>query len=475
MDEQNERGSKTAPAQTIPPPSPSCPAPDSPQQAQGDQNAQSARPSRVRWGIAGFCFAGLAINYIDRSAVSVALPFMAEDLSLTATEQGLILSAFSWTYAVMQLPAGWLIDKLGARLMFGASVLLWSLFTALTAVAGNFATLLGFRLGLGVGEAGGYPSSAKAVSRWFPQRERGRATGVYDSGARVGSALAVPLIAAIIGLFGWRAAFLMLGVLGLVWTIGWWSYYRSPEQHRKVNDAERAHIHSDDEQPTQHQRETTPDGNERRIHLWRHRTVWGMIAGFSCLNFVVTFFLTWFPSYLVEERGFDLLQLGFFGLIPSLAAVAGSWSGGLVGDALLARGWSLNKTRKTCLVAGMLTSSVIALAVLAEQAWLALVLLSISYFAIAFAMVSVWCLPADVAPRHQVATLAGTQNFAANIASAASPIVIGFLAGTTGSFVVPLVATGCVALLGAMCFGLLIRKVEPLASNPRTTGTPSNT
>jgi ACS family glucarate transporter-like MFS transporter len=136
----------------------------------------------------------------------------------------------------------------------------------------------------------------------------------------------------------------------------------------------------------------------------------------------------------------------------------------LAGDALLARGWSVNKTRKTCLVAGMLTSSVIALAVVTEEAWLALVLLSLSYFAIAFAIVSVWCLPADVAPRSRVATLGGAQNFAANIASAASPIVIGFLAGATGSFVVPLVVTGGVALLGAASFGLLIRRVEPLGS-----------
>jgi ACS family D-galactonate transporter-like MFS transporter len=187
-----------------------------------------------------------------------------------------------------------------------------------------------------------------------------------------------------------------------------------------------------------------------------------MIAGFSCLNFVVTFFLTWFPSYLVEERGFDLLKLGFFGVIPGLTAIVGSWAGGLVGDALLARGWTVTRTRKTCLVAGMMGSSVIALAVVTEQAWLALVLLSLSYFSIAFAIVSVWCLPADVAPKHLVGTLGGAQNFVANIASAASPIVIGALAGATGSFVVPLVVTGGVAVLGAASFGLLIRRVEPI-------------
>jgi ACS family D-galactonate transporter-like MFS transporter len=416
------------------------------------------RATRVRWIVAAFCFGGLAINYIDRATISVALPFMTHDFHLTPTEQGLVLSAFSWSYAVLQLPSGWLIDKFGVRLMYGLSVVLWSAFTGLTTLAGSFAALLGFRLGLGVGESGAYPSSAKAVSQWFPRRERGRATAFYDSGARTGSALAVPVVAAIIGAFGWQAAFLVTAGIGVLWAIGWWAYYRSPEQHRGTNAQELALIRDDDAETS------TPDPGAGRIRaLLRHRTVWGMIAGFTCLNFVVTFFLTWLPSYLVTERHFGLLKLGFFGMIPGLSAVLGGWAGGITGDLLLHRGWTLTRTRKTCLVCGMLVSSVIAAAVVTPSAALALVLLSVSYAAIAFAMVSVWCLPADVAPREQVATLGAIQNFAANIASACSPLVIGFLVGATGSFVAPLVVTGCVAVLGALSFGLLIRKVEPVA------------
>src|SRR6185312_15613868 len=150
-----------------------------------------SRATKVRWAVAVFCALGLAINYIDRSAISVSLPFMTEDLSLTPTEKGLILSAFSWSYALMQIPAGRLIDRFGERIMFGASVLVWSVFTGLTALASGFGVLMG----LGVGEAGAYPSSAKTVSRWFPGRQRARATSVYDSGARIGSAVATPVIA----------------------------------------------------------------------------------------------------------------------------------------------------------------------------------------------------------------------------------------------------------------------------------------
>ena len=197
----------------------------------------------MRWAVAVFCAFGLAINYIDRSAISVSLPFMTQDFHLTPTEKGLILSAFSWSYALMQIPAGRLIDRFGERVMFGASVLVWSLFTAATAGVSSFAALLGLRLGLGVGEAGAYPAAAKTVSQWFPLRLRGRATSVYDSGARIGSAAATPIIALIIGLFGWRAAFIFAGGLGILWAIGWWAWYRRPENKAGVNDAELAIIH----------------------------------------------------------------------------------------------------------------------------------------------------------------------------------------------------------------------------------------
>ncbi|MDV3127338.1 MFS transporter [Mycobacterium sp. 21AC1] len=420
-----------------------------------------SRASKVRWAVAVFCAFGLAINYIDRSAVSVSLPFMTEDFHLTPTEKGLILSAFSWSYALMQIPAGRLIDRFGERVMFGASVLVWSLFTGATGAVSSFGALLGLRLGLGVGEAGAYPAAAKTVSQWFPLRLRSRATSVYDSGARIGSAAATPIIALIIGLWGWRAAFLFAGALGVLWAIGWWAWYRRPEFMSAVNEAELAIIHESHKE--QAASNVDPDAKPMRIaELFRRRTVWGMMLGFFCLNFMITFFLTWFPSYLVEERGFNLLKLGIFGMIPPLAAILGSWAGGLVGDYLLSRGWSLNRVRKTCLVGGMLVCSVIALAAVAPQAWQALTLMSISYAASAFTIVTIWCLPADVVDTSTVGSLGATQNFFSNIGSALSPIVIGALYGATGSFEVPLVLTGLVVVAGALCFGLMIKRVEPI-------------
>jgi ACS family glucarate transporter-like MFS transporter len=284
---------------------------------------------------------------------------------------------------------------------------------------------------------------------------------VYDSGARIGSAAATPLIALIIGLFGWRAAFVFAGGLGILWAIGWWAWYRRPENKAGVNAAELAVIHESHRE--QSSNNLHPDAKPMRIvELFKQRTVWGMMLGFFCLNFMITFFLTWFPSYLVEERGFNLLKLGVFGMIPPLAAILGSWAGGLAGDYLLDRGWSLNKVRKTCLVGGMLVCSVIALAAIAPEAWQALVLMSISYAAAAFTIVSIWCLPADVVDSSTVATLGSTQNFFSNIGSALSPIVVGALYGATGSFEVPLLLSGALLVGGALCFGFLIKKVEPI-------------
>jgi ACS family D-galactonate transporter-like MFS transporter len=430
-------------------------------QAQGRQTVPSvsSRASRVRWFVAIACAIGLAINYIDRSAISVALPFMTDDLSLSPAQQGLILSAFSWSYALMQIPAGRLIDRFGERIMFGASVLVWSAFTGLTAVASSFGMLMGLRLGLGVGEAGAYPSSAKTVSRWFPRRERGRATSVYDSGARIGSAIATPVIAGIIAVWGWRAVFVIAFVLGALWTAGWWALYRHPQHLRQVNDAEMAVINEDRAAATS---SATTERPMALGQLLRHRTVWAMMLGFFCVNFMVTFFLTWFPSYLVNERGFDLLKLGIFGSIPPIAAILGSWIGGLTGDYLLARGWSVTRVRKTCLVTGMLLCSVISLAAVAPEAWQALTLMSVSYAAAAFTIVTIWCLPTDVAPTGTVASLGGTQNFFSNIGSALSPIVIGALYGATGTFQAPLLLAGGVAVAGALIFGLMLRRVEPL-------------
>jgi MFS transporter, ACS family, D-galactonate transporter len=417
--------------------------------------------TKVRWMIVGLCFAGLTVNYVDRANLSVALPQMSKDLHLGAGVEGVVLAAFFASYAVFQLPAGHFVDRLGARVVYAIAGVWWSIFTAATALAGSFASLLGFRLALGAGEAGGYPSSAKAVSEWFPVRERAFATAIYDSGSRAGTALALPIVTALIAWLGWRASFAITGALGLVWVVVWVLFYRSPREHARANEEEVAYIEEGGARAA---------AEERSQHdlpwrdLFRYRTVLGMMLGFFCLNYVIYFFITWFPSYLVDARGFDLLKLGVFGVLPALVAIPGGWIGGLTSDALVRRGHSVTTARKVPLVGGMTFASVIALAVIVPSAALALALLSVCYASLAFAAASVWSLPADVAPTPgHVASIGGIQNFASNLAGVLGATTTGALiAATGGSYVAALVLSGGLSLVGAFAYLVIVGRVEPL-------------
>jgi ACS family glucarate transporter-like MFS transporter len=404
------------------------------------------------------CFAGTSINYLDRANLSIAMPKIVDEFHISATLEGLILGAFFWTYALFQLPSGHFIDRIGARIMYAVAVVWWSVFTALTAVATGFASLFGYRLGLGIGESAAYPANAKVVSLWFPRRERALATSIYDSGARFGAAVALPVVAILVSALGWRWSFVITGALGVFWAIGWVLWYRDPRHHRQVSREELDYI---SEGGARSGNESA--GDMRWRDLFRYRTVWGMMLGFFCLNFVIYFFITWFPTYLHDARHFTILKTGFYGVIPAIVAIFGGWLGGWVSDRLYRRTGDLNRARKICLVGGMLFSSVIALSVVVPSATTALVLLSISYASLTFAAASVWSLPADVAPTEgQVASIGGIQNFASNLAGVASPFFVGALYDLTGSFVVPLVVIGCFAVVGALAYAVVIRRVEPL-------------
>ncbi len=412
------------------------------------------------------CFFGLTINYIDRSNLSVALPKMKTALNLGPGAEGVVLAAFFASYAVCQLPAGKAVDRFGEKIVNAVTVAWWAVFTALTAATHNLAQLIGARLGLGAGEAGGYPSSAKAVSLWFPTRERAFATSIYDSGARMGTAVALPIVAALVAWLGWRGSFIVTGALGLVWVAFWLIYYRRPREDPAVSPSELEYIEEGGARvPEKEAEEQQRDaGSVRYRDLFRYRTVLGMMLGFFCLNYIIYFFITWFPTYLVDARGFDLLKLGVFGVLPALVAIPGGWIGGLVSDRMVKQGKSLTVARKIPLVGGMTLSSVIALAVLVPTAAEALALLCVCYAALTFAAASVWSLPADVAPTPgHVASIGGIQNFASNLAGVLGATTTGALVALDGgSFVPALVLSGALGLVGAFSYLMIVGRIEPL-------------
>jgi D-galactonate transporter len=429
-------------------------------------SGQRAKMSNVRWGMIALCFAATTINFIDRSNLGVAVPFIQRDLHLSPTTTGFILGAFFWTYAVMQMPSGYLVDRFGPRLMYTIAVGWWSIFTTTTALARTFSALFGFRLALGIGEAAAYPANAKVVSLWFPRRERVLAASIFDSGTRVGTALSLPIVTYLIATFGWRFSFVATGGLGIAWAIVWVVFYRDPAKSR-ANQAELEYIREDGARDDSVE---TGAAAVKWSDLFRYRTIWGMMLGFFCLNFVIYFFITWFPTYLVDARGFSLPKLGTLGTIPALVAIPGGWLGGFTSDYLYRRGWSLTRARKTCLVGGMIVSSVVAFAALAPTATLALALLSVAYAALAFTGASIWSLPADIAPspRH-VASIAGIQNFASNTAGILTTTFTGVMVAITrGSFVIPLAVAGVLCLVGAGSYLFIVGPIEPLpALKPR--------
>jgi len=410
---------------------------------------------KMRWVVIFLSFLAIAVNYIDRANLAVAAPEIEKALGIGPAEMGFILSGFFWTYALMQMPFGWFVDRVGARIALPLAVGWWSVFTALTAATSSVAGMFGCRLLLGVGEAGAYPSCAKLVSQWFPVKERALATSIFDSGSRVGSALSIPVVALIISSVGWKAAFVITGALGAVWILGWCVIYRNPGPHDTGSSKAAANAPG-----VTRQRQRVTWGS-----LFRHRTLWGMMLGFFCLNFVIYFFITWFPSYLVQTRGFSLKSLGTLGMIPALISIPGGWLGGYVSDALFRRGWSLTAARKTCMVGGMLLSSVITLSAFTANVYLMLAFFGIAYGSLAFAAASIWSLPGDVAPTpDHVASIGGIQNFASNLAGIVITTFTGVMvAMTKGSFTIPLVVAGGFCFLGAFSYLVIVGRIEPLS------------
>jgi len=408
---------------------------------------------KMRWVVIFLAFLAIAINYIDRANLAVAAPQIEKALGIGPAEMGFILSGFFWSYALMQMPFGWFVDRVGARIALPLAVGWWSVFTALTAVATSVAGMFGCRLMLGIGEAGAYPSCAKLVSQWFRKEQRAFATSIFDSGSRVGSALTIPVVALIISSFGWEASFVITGVIGFVWILGWFLIYRNKSTGDLMGETDAAPV-----QPV------APRTKVSWASLFKYRTLWGMMLGFFCLNFVIYFFITWFPSYLVQAHGFSLKSLGTLGTIPALMSIPGGWFGGWVSDALFKRGWSLTAARKTCMVGGMLLSSVITLCAFVTNIYLMLAFFGIAYASLAFAAASIWSLPSDVAPTpDHVASIGGIQNFASNLAGIVITTFTGvMLAITKGSFVIPLCVAGGFCFLGAFSYLVIVGKIEPL-------------
>jgi len=374
----------------------------------------------VRWWIIGTIFIATTINYIDRQALSVAAPYIKKDLLISNEQYGWIVSAFLLAYAIMQFVSGNFIDRIGIKKGFSIAVVWWSIASIAHAVGKGFMSFVGLRFLLGIGEAANFPAAMKAISKWFPEEERTKATGILNMGPGLGAIIAPPIMAFLIYQFGWRMAFVITGLFGFVWLIIWQVVYHDPQFHPKLGDNEKQLLNE------------INDENENYKKLpWteylKYREVWGVALSRFVSDGAFYFFIFWLPSYLVDVKGFDLLQIGLFSWIPFLAADIGSIAGGWTGSKLMANGLSLDQSRKRVMWIGAIFVVPVLMCLFVESPMWAIFFISIALFSTQFKQSSLFTIPVDLFDNKNAASVWGISGSAGSFGAMLFTPVIGWL------------------------------------------------
>ena len=435
-------------------------------QAGASTTASTARRSKARYQILGLLAVGTMINYLDRTVLGIAAPQLTKELGINAAMMGLLFSVFSWSYVASQIPGGLFLDRFGSKLTYFLSMTFWSLCTLAQGLVHGIAGLFVFRLGLGVSEAPCFPTNSRVVATWFPQSERAMATGTYTVGEYIGLAFFSPFLFMLMGAFGWRSLFYVVGGVGIVFGVIWWLMYREPRDHPSANQAELDYIEAGGGLTYRHKDNGAAAAPAKSGFEWRtigrllkHRQLTGICLGQFAGNSTLVFFLTWFPTYLATERHMGWLKIGFFAIMPFIAASIGVMFGGLFSDWLLRRGKSANVARKLPIIAGLLLASTIILANYVESNVAVIAILSVAFFAQGMAALG-WTLVSDIAPEGLLGVTGGIFNFAANLAGIVTPLVVGFIVAATGSFVGALVFIGVIALIGALSYIFIVGDIK---------------
>ena len=407
----------------------------------------SGRPTRVRYIVLSLTVSAYMITYMDRVVISSAAPVMQKELALSMVTMGWILSSFRWGYALFQIPGGWLGDRIGPRRALSLIVAWWSLFTSATALAWNAATMIVFRFLFGVGEAGAFPIATRSLSRWMLPTERGFAQGVTHAGSRLGAALTPPIVVALIAAYGWRAPFLLFGILGVVWAAAWFSYYRdTPEQHTGVNSAERELIH----RSMGGARSATSRGVPWR-RILGSATLWYVSMMYFCYSYCLSVYLDWFPTYLKDHRGFSLKQMGFYASLPLLAGTAGDLLGGWLSDLLVRITGHLARSRRAVAVTGFLLAAAgILPATLTHNPIACVWFTCLAVFGLELTVGVSWALPLDIAAEY-AGSASALMNMCGNIGGAISPMLLAYLVRGYG-WDVPFLFASALCLIGAALY-----------------------
>ena len=422
----------------------------------------SGRPRFIRslrWWIGGILFASTVINYIDRQTLSILAPYLKQDYHWTNVDYANIAIAFRIAYSVGQTVCGRLMDRVGTRRGLTISVTWYSIVSVLTSLASGLSSFAVFRFLLGLGESANWPGASKAVSEWFPKRERGLATALYDSGSSIGGAVAPFLILPVYLRWGWRVAFVVPGLLGFLWLIAWRRLYYRPQEHPRISDAERNMILADTQEP-----ESAGKTRLRWADLLKLPQTWGTIISKAFTDPVWFFVTDWFPIYLVA-KGFSLKSGLIAVWIPFLAADLGNFFGGAASGYLIRRGWSLGAARKALVVFGGIGVMLLIPTIFTVNLFLITLLFGLATFSYASFSTIANVLPTDLYTSDSVASVSGLSGTGAGIGTIIAFKLIGYFsdarqASATHSFDPIVIAAGLIPFIGMILVLLLVRNTR---------------
>jgi MFS transporter, ACS family, D-galactonate transporter len=397
-----------------------------------------------RWAIVGLLFTASLINYLDRAAISFALPLISKDFHLTPETKGLLLSSFFWSYALMQIPIGWCADRLNLRWLYAGAFALWSLAQGLTGLAGSLGVLIGFRMLLGVGESIYLPGGTKIVSLLFTRNDRGLPSGLFDFGTRTGLVLEGVLIPWLLVRYGWRHTFLLLGLAALVWLVPW--FWVFPRRMQPANEAVAS----------------PPSGNSPPIRwsAFLNRNLLGICLGFFCFDYYWYVLVTWLPDYLVTVRHLTIVQAGFYASLAFFTFGVAEPIGGWIADNLIRRGWDETRTRKGIVTGAFFMGLLLIAAMRASTTPMAIGLL-IGASLVGLSTGNLLVILQCCAPLEKVGIWTGAENFAGNLAGIIAPLAVGLLIRRSGSYVPGFELGSVVLLAGLLAYWFVVGELKP--------------
>jgi ACS family glucarate transporter-like MFS transporter len=429
---------------------------------------------RVRFSIVAMLFAVTIVNYADRATVAIAGPVLSKDLGFSPLQMGFIFSAFGWSYVIGQIPGGWLLDRFGSKAVYFVSIFTWSLFTLLQGAVGlvpatlALYTLFALRLLVGLAEAPSFPANARVVAAWFPANERGTASAIFNSAQYFATVLFAPIMGWITSALGWPYVFYFMGLVGIVVSLIWLVVVHAPNAHPRLSAPELDYIEQGgalvNMDPAKGQSRAQSDG--QKPFEWSHlqqlvsnRMMIGIYLGQYCINALTYFFITWFPVYLVQQRGMSILNAGMVASIPAICGFAGGVLGGIWSDFMLRKGFSLTASRKTPIVAGMLLSTCMVVCNYVDAQWIVVAVMALAFFGKGVGALG-WAVVSDTVPKQIAGLSGGLFNMFGNLSSISTPIIIGYIIQSTGSFNDALVFVGFNALLAVFSYLVIVGEIK---------------